>query len=103
MFLHPVSFMSSKFTIYQRHYPTIEKQTLALLMALEKFAVYLDNSEEEIVVYSDHNPLQFVNRMKNKNQRLSRWCLALQPYNLKILHIKGKENVLADMLSRPSL
>ncbi|XP_063589651.1 uncharacterized protein LOC134766651 [Penaeus indicus] len=101
--LHPVSFMSTKFKVYQRHYSTIEKEALALLMALEKFAVYLDNSAKEIIVYSDHNPLQFVNRMKNKNQRLSRWCLALQPYNLKIIHIKGKENVLADMLSRPSV
>lgn len=101
--LHPVSFMSTKFKVYQRSYSTIEKEALALLMALEKFAVYLDNSAEEIIVYSDHNPLQFVNHMKNKNQRLSRWCLALQPYNLKIIHIKGKENVLADMLSRPSV
>jgi hypothetical protein len=38
--------------------------------------------------------------MKNKNQRLIRWSLALQEYNLNIKHIAGKENIVADALSR---
>ena len=29
-----------------------------------------------------------------------RWVLALQSYNFKVEHIKGKENVGADFLSR---
>ena len=29
-----------------------------------------------------------------------RWALALQSYNIKVEHIKGKENVGADFLSR---
>ena len=99
--LLPVCYMSTKFKSHQRNYSTIEKEAAALLMALEKFEVYLGNSSQKIIVYSDHNPLQFVNRMKNKNQRLTRWSLALQPYNLEIRHIKGKDNVIADTLSRP--
>ena len=46
------------------------------------------------------NPLVFINRMRNHNQRLSRWGLLLQEYNLDIRHIRGKENVIADALSR---
>ena len=38
--------------------------------------------------------------MKNRNQRLVRWSLALQEYNLDIEHIKGRDNVIADALSR---
>ena len=38
--------------------------------------------------------------MKNKNQRLVRWSLALQEYYLEIQHIPGSENVVADALSR---
>ena len=38
--------------------------------------------------------------MKNKNQRLVRWRLALQEYNFEIQHIPGSENVVAVALSR---
>ena len=31
---------------------------------------------------------------------IMRWALALQSYNFKVEHIKGKENVAADFLSR---
>ena len=53
-------------------------------------------------VYTDYNPLNFLKTMKNKNknQRLVRWSLALQEYNLEIQHIPGSENVVADALSR---
>ena len=38
--------------------------------------------------------------MKNHNQMLLRWGLLLQEHNMDIRHIKGKENVIADALSR---
>ena len=48
----------------------------------------------------DHNSLNFVNNMKLQNQRVLRWSLSLQEYNLNIRHIKGKDNLVADYLSR---
>ena len=54
----------------------------------------------KIKVYTDHNPLTGLKTMKNKNERLVRWSLALQEYNLEIQHIPGSENVVADALSR---
>jgi len=98
--LHPICYTSSKLKPYQQHYSTIEKEALALLTALDKFDVYVNNPCNCIHVFSDHNPLSFVNKMKNRNQRLTRWALALQPYNLSIHHISGKDNVIADFLSR---
>ena len=100
--LHPVCYASTKFKQHQIPHSTIEKEEAALLMALDKFDVYLSCTPYEIEVFSDHNPLQFITRMKNKNQRLMRWYLALQPYNLVVKHIKGHANVIADSLSRPS-
>ena len=78
----------------------VEKETLGLVLVLEHFDVYLGSTPFKIKVYTDHNPLTFLKTMKNKNQRLVRWSLALQEYNLEIQHIPGSENVVPDALSR---
>ena len=97
---HPVSYFSKKFLKYQKNYSVVEKETLDLVLALEHFDVYLGSTPFKIKIYTDHNPLTFLKTMKNKNQRLVRWSLALQEYNLEIQHIPGSENVVADALSR---
>lgn len=97
---HPVSYFSRKFTKSQQRYSTIEKEALALLLALQHFEIYLDACNVPILVYTDHNPLVFLFRMSNSNQRLMRWSLLIQGFNLEIRHKKGCENVLADALSR---
>ena len=97
---HPISYFSHKFDKHQRNYSTSEKETLALVLTLQHFDFYLSAATFPIQVYTDHNPLVFLSRMKNKNQRLLRWSLALQAYDLKITHIRGKDNIVADALSR---
>ncbi|KAK3106890.1 hypothetical protein FSP39_002127 [Pinctada imbricata] len=97
-----VCYFSKKLTKCQKNYSTIEKECLALLLALQHFDVYLNVTLHPILVYTDHNPLTFLHKMSNKNQRLTRWSLLLQEYNIIINHIKGKDNVIADALSRVS-
>ena len=97
---HPVGYFSKKLTKHQKNYSTIEKELLAIILALQYFEVYVSSSHQKVTVYTDHNPLTFLNRMKNKNRRLLNWSLLLQEYNLDIKHIKGKDNVIADALSR---
>ena len=97
---HPVCFYSKKLDKAQRNYSTIEKEALSLLLALKHFNVYVGSCVFPIQVYTDHNPLVFVHKMKDKNQRLLRWSLTLQEYNLEITHVRGKDNVVADALSR---
>jgi len=67
---------------------------------LNHFHVYLNPTVMPMIVYTDHNPNMLINKMKDKNQRLLRWSLNLQQYNVDIRHIKGKENIFADALSR---
>ena len=97
---HPVCYFSKKFNKHQKNYSTVEKECLSLILALQHFEVYLTSSSSPIVVFSDHNPLTFIHKMKNKNQRLLRWSLLLQEYNLDIRHIRGKDNIIPDALSR---
>ena len=97
---HPVCYFSKKFDKHQRNYSTIEKESLSLILALQHFQVYLSSANSPIVIFSDHNPLTFIHKMKNKNQRLLRWSLMLQEHNLDIRHIKGRDNIIPDTLSR---
>ena len=97
---HPVSYFFKKFNKHQKNYSKIEKECLCLILALQHFEVYLTSSTSPTVVFSDHSPLIFIHKMKNKNQRLPRWSLILQEYNLDIRYIKGKDNINSDALSR---
>ncbi len=97
---HPVCYFSRKFNKSQLNYSTTEKETLALLLALQYFDVYLSSSNLPIMVFTDHNTLVFLSRMYNQNQRLMRWSLVVQGYHMMIEHKKGSENVMADALSR---
>ena len=63
---HPVCYFSKKFNKYQKNYSTVEKECLSLILALQHFEVYLTSSSSPIVAFSDHNPLTFIHKMKNK-------------------------------------
>ncbi|KAL6489213.1 hypothetical protein MHYP_G00029540 [Metynnis hypsauchen] len=67
---HPVCYFSVKFNRHQRAYSTIEKEALALILALQHFEVYVGSTVGPVTVYTDHNPLVFIARMKNQNARL---------------------------------
>ena len=90
----PVCYFSMKFNKHQKNYSTIEKECLALILAIKQFEVYLTSSTSPIVVFSDRNPLSFLHKLMNKNQRLLRWSLLLQECNLDIRHIKGKYSII---------
>ena len=98
--LLPVAYYSHKLNSAQRNYSTIEKETLSLILAYTHFEVYLSYGNNVVTVYTDHNPLAFLNRFHNRNARLTRWSLFFQDKPLTIKHIKGKLNVVPDRLSR---
>ncbi len=97
---HPLCFFFKKFNRHQCNYSTIEKESLALLLALKKFEVYVGSSSQPVEVFTDHNPLVFLQMFCNKNQRLIRWALICQDFYLNIKYKKGKDNVIADSLLR---
>jgi len=84
---------SKKLDSHQRHYSTIEKEMLFLVLSVRVFNVYFGSSA--IKVYTDHNPLTFLQCMAPHNQQLLRSSLE---YNLEILHHSGKDNLLPDLL-----
>jgi hypothetical protein len=95
---YPVGYYSRKLLDRESRYSTVEKELLAIMAALDHFHVYVGFGP--LTVHSDHRPLVWLRQCTTANQRVLRWALALSEYDLRVEHIKGSENVLADMLSR---
>ena len=89
---YPICYFSHKLDVHQKRYSTIEKEALGLVLAVRAFSVYFGSTP--VKVYTDHNPLVFIQKMANYNQKLLRWCLELQQYNLEVVHRPGKDNFL---------
>ena len=51
-------------------------------------------------IVTDHQALKYLNTMKNSNPRLTRWALAIQPFDFVLVHKPGLQHGNADGLSR---
>ena len=96
--LYPCLYASKKLLDRETRYSVIERECLAIVWALQKFARYLLG--RRFVLQTDHRPLQFLNSSRLLNARLARWALLLQEFDFSVEHIQGCKNNLADFLSR---
>ena len=81
----------------QKNYPTTEKELLAIAETLKEFRNILLGYV--VNVFTDHQVLCSVKGVHD-SQRVMRQRLLLEEYGVKIKHIEGKKNVVADALSR---
>ena len=71
---HPVMFLSRKLLPREQNYATVEKlECLAVVWAIQSLQVYLYG--QEFTILSDHHALRWLDRMKDKNARLTRSSL----------------------------
>lgn len=97
----PISFISKSFQKGELNKPIIEKELLAIHFAITSFRPYLYG--QKFTVKSDHRPLVYLYNLKNPASKLTRIRLELEEYDFVVEHIKGKDNVVADALSRVSI
>ena len=96
--LHPVAYVSRKLLERETRYSTIEKECLAIVWTLKKLDRYLWG--QKFTLQTDHKPLTFLKSAMFKNNRILGWSLAMQGYSFEVKEIAGKDNTLADILSR---
>ena len=96
----PVMYVSRSLTETEQRYSNIERELLPIVFALERLNQYTFG--RTITVQSDHQPLQSIwkKSIVSARPRLQRLLLRLAHYDINIEFLWGKENVIADALSR---
>ena len=99
---HLICCGSTSLTDTQKNYATVELEALAIMYAIEKCSFYLTGLPE-FEVWSDHRPLAGVFKKDmdaTVNPRLATIRERLSSFNFVVRHIAGKNNAIADALSR---
>ncbi|KAG8485859.1 hypothetical protein CXB51_019209 [Gossypium anomalum] len=94
----PVVYFSEKLSGAPLNYPTYNKEMYALIRALETWQHYL--WPKEFVIHSDHQSLKHIKGQHKLNKRHAKWVEFLESFPYVIRYKKGKENIVADALSR---
>ena len=96
----PIMYAHRVFHGAEPYYSTTEKEGLAVLEAIKKwFPQYVWG--EKFKVYTDHAAL--LSAFKNREldgPRLGKWINKLTEFDFDLVHTPGKDNELADILSR---
>lgn len=94
----PVCYASRTLNPNEVNYSVTEKELLAIVWSVKYFRPYLFG--KHFKVKTDHKPLKWLESLKEPNSKLVRWKLLLSEYDFDTDYIKGKDNNVADSLSR---
>jgi transposase InsO family protein len=96
----PLAFFSRKLSPAQTKYSPYDRELLAIYEAIKYFRHMLE--ARHFTVYTDHKPIIFAfhERKANCSPRQYRHLDFIAQFTTDIRHISGKDNVVADTLSR---
>jgi hypothetical protein len=80
------------------NYSTYDKELYALVCVLETWQYYL--WPKEFVIHSDHESLKHIRGQAKLNKCHAKWVEFIETFLYIIKHKKGKDNVIANVLSR---
>ncbi|KAH8236868.1 hypothetical protein KR032_001135, partial [Drosophila birchii] len=103
-FPEPKNIFEVRSTLKDRevNYATSERELLAIVWALAKLRHYL-YAVKDINIYTDNQPLTFAVSESNPNAKIKRWKARIDESGAKMFYKPGKENLVADALSRQQL
>ena len=93
-----VTYFSENLSGPSLNYSTYDKELYALVRTLETWQHYL--WPKEFFIHSDHESLKHIKSQAKLNHRHAKWVEFIDTFPYVIKHKKGKENVIADALSR---
>jgi len=93
----PIAFASRHLTKTERNYSVTEKELLAIVWATKHFNHYV--FDRKTTIFTDHQPLATMSRPSNPSSRIASLFFKI-PSNYVIEYLPGRENLIADLLSR---
>lgn len=94
----PIAFCSRKLLPHQRHWAPAQQEAYAIYVAVvEKWRYYL--SLCRVYVHTDHRNLIWLLKHNHKGM-IGRWYTQLNAFDLDVVYVSGKSQVVADPLSR---
>jgi hypothetical protein len=97
----PLGFFSKGLSEAQKKYSTFDRELLGIYMAVRHFQRLIEG--REFTIYTDHKPLTFAFTKKpsiNDTPRRVRQLDYISQYSTEIQFVNGRDNVVADSLSR---
>ena len=95
-----VAYASRTLQPYERNYGVTELEALGVVWTVKHFRHYLYG--HHCNDFTDHEALKSLLNTPHPPGKLARWGLALQEVDLSISYRPGRQNMLADVLSRRS-
>ena len=95
---HPVAFGSRTLHGVEANYHSTKLEFLAMKWSIEHFQTYLLGCRFK--VHTNNNPLTYFLTLPNMDVTKQRWINELAKYDLSLEYQKGKNNTVADALSR---
>ena len=95
----PIAYYSKSLNAAERNYDVCKREMFALVKAVKYFWLYFAGNS--FVVRTDNAALRWWRNMEvSPGSTVARWKTILDSYNFEIMHLPGKQNAIADALSR---
>ncbi|KAL4347069.1 hypothetical protein GQ457_17G008780 [Hibiscus cannabinus] len=93
-----IAYFSEKLKGAQLNYSTYDKELFALVRSLQVWQHYF--LPKEFVIHTDHESLKWLNGQGKLSKRHAQWVEFIETFPYVIKYKQGKDNILADALSR---
>ena len=97
----PIAYWSVRWIDSAANWSPVEHECYAFRRATEQFSDYLSGAKFQ--VYTDSEPLVWVQSLRRPKGHMAEWILELQSLDFDVAHIPGSANIGSDTLSRLAL